>query len=163
MEWTEGFRPFSPVETDVNSLKDPNQQTRKWAADQLLKMGADAMPALLRADLMLFSKDESVRDEVAHIIDRLAVHAIPQLIAALQDEELVGGAVAAVAKVGRPAAGAVPKLTEFAKNDRNPPLRYLAGMALSKMGAAAKPAALDALGAALEDPDEETRRGPLLS
>jgi hypothetical protein len=148
---------FSPVEIDVNLLKDPNQQTRKWATEQLLKIGPDAMPALLRANLKSFSEDQSVRDAVADIIDRLAVHAIPQMIAALQDKELVGQAVAAIAKVGRPAASAVPALTEFAKNDDNPPLRYLAGMALSKMGIAAKPAALDALGAALQDPDEETR------
>jgi hypothetical protein len=147
---------FNPVEIDVNCLKDPEKKNRKWATEQLLQIGAEALPELLRAQRKTFSEDEEVQAGVASLVKRLASRSIPQLVAALQDKEIAGQAAFALSQIGRPAAGAVPALTELAKAS-DTRLRSLAILALSKMGVAARPA-FEILTAALGDPDDLARR-----
>jgi hypothetical protein len=147
---------FNPVEIDVGNLKASNQKNRKWATEQLLQIGPEALPELLRAQRKTFSEDEDVQAGVANLVKRLASRSIPQLVAALQDKEIAGQAAFALSQIGKPAAGAVPALTELAKAS-DTRLRSLAILALSKMGVAARPA-FEILTAALGDPDDLTRR-----
>jgi hypothetical protein len=147
---------FDTVKIDVDLLKSSNKQTRKWATEQLLQIGPEALPELLRAQRKTFSEDEEVQAGVAGLVKRLAARSIPRLVAALQDKEIAGQAAFAVGQIGKPAAGAVPALTELAK-DSDTRLRSLAILALSKMGVAARPA-FEPLKAALADSDELTRK-----
>ena len=147
---------FNPVKIVVDLLKSSNKQTRKWATEQLSQIGPEALPELLRAQRKTFSEDEEVQAGVAGLVKRLAARSIPQLVAALRDREIAGQAAFALSQIGRPAAGAVPALTELAK-DSDTRLRSLAILALSKMGVAARPG-FEPLKAALADPDELPRK-----
>lgn len=147
---------FNPVEIDVNLLKHPKGQTRKWAREQLLQIGPEALPELLRAQRKSFSEAEDVQTDIADLVKRLAARSIPQLVAALQDKEIAGQAAFAISQLAKSAVEAVLPLTELAK-DSDSRLRSLAILALSRMGAAAKPA-FEPLRAALSDPDELTRK-----
>ena len=147
---------FNPVEIDVSLLKHPDGKLRKWATQQLLQIGPEVMPELLRAQRKAFSEDEEVQAGVANLVKRLASQSIPQLVAALEDKEIAGQAAFAVSQTGKPAASAVPALTELAKAS-DTRLRSLAILALSKMGVAARPA-FEILTVALGDSDDLTRR-----
>jgi hypothetical protein len=147
---------FNPVEIDVSLLKHPKGQNRKWATDQLLQIGPEALPELLRAQRKTFSEDEEVQSGIAGLVKRLASRAVPQLVASLGDRKIAGQAAVAISQIGKKAADAVPALAELAK-DSDTRLRSLAILALSQMGVAARPA-FEPLRAALADSDELTRK-----
>jgi hypothetical protein len=147
---------FNPVEIDVSLLKGRTREWTKWAREQLLQIGPEALPALLHAQRSTFSDDQQdFQADLADLVRRLAARSVPQLVASLGDRETAGQAAFAISQVGKGAAAAVPSLTELAK-DSDPRLRGLAILALSRMGGAAKPA-FEPLKAALTDPDEMTR------
>lgn len=118
-------------------LSDQEREVGRAAGAALIRLGADAAPAI-RAKLA----DPAVRLQLMEVIAALGTSAkatVPELVAALGDPQARGEAAVAVAAIGgSDAAEAVPALAALVADDKaEPGLRYAACYALGRIGPAA--------------------------
>jgi len=118
-------------------LSDQEREVGRAAGAALIRLGADAAPAI-RAKLA----DPAVRLQLMEVIAALGTSAkatVPELVAALGDPQARGEAAVAVAAIGgSDAAEAVPALAALLADDKaEPGLRYAACYALGRIGPAA--------------------------
>jgi len=118
-------------------LSDQEREVGRAAGAALIRLGADAAPAI-RAKLA----DPAVRLQLMEVIAALGTSAkatVPELVAALSDPQARGEAAVAVAAIGgSDAAEAVPALAALLADDKaEPGLRYAACYALGRIGPAA--------------------------
>lgn len=120
----------------VPLLADEEREVGRAAGAALIRLGADAAPAI-RAKLA----DPAVRLQLLEVVAALgpAVKpAVPELVAALGDAGVRGEAAVAIAAIGADAAEAVPALAKLLGDEQaDPGLRYAACYALGRMGPAA--------------------------
>lgn len=120
----------------VPLLADQEREVGRAAGAALIRLGADAAPAI-RAKL----SDPAVRLQLMEVIAALgtsAKSAVPELVAALGDQQARGEAAVAVAAIGADAAEAVPALGALLADEQaEPGLRYAACYALGRIGPAA--------------------------
>jgi len=136
------------------------------AIETIERRDGTALPHILHA---LDGNDDEVRCGAAYAviyIYRAAKPAAPGLIRALNDDNRVlrHRAACALSRVDTPAAGrlAVPALVDALHTDKDPFIRYFAGMAFRDLGSAGEPA-IPALVKALDDEDYNVGRQAVLA
>ena len=142
----------------IVKLMDPDARTRKDAARALGRMGPaaeEAVPSLRKA-----IGDEPLvaiwaQYAIAEITDTDEPY-VSAIAAYLrnEDDDLRGHAAAALGEMGPRAVKALPELMRTITEDKNPNVRFNAGLAVPKMKAKAVPALIEAL----KDPRDQIRR-----
>lgn len=147
MNWLTGFK-HAEARKLVNQLKDTSR--RKRAEAELLRMGAEAVPALIEA---LQNTDPELLLLYQGILTRMGIAATPALThSLLNDHPLIRGRVAEVlAQTKDP--NAVPALLSALQGEFYT-ARSRAAMALGAIG---DPQTVEALLQALKDPELEVR------
>ncbi len=137
-------------------LKSGPEQ-RKAAAEILGDLGAVGVPALTEA---LKDADPGVRWSAAESLGRIgpaSKAAVPALAAALEDKEIRSIVADALAGIGPDAKPAVPGLVKIIRTEKEPALRYTAGVALVRIDKASAGPASPLLAEALRNPDGRAR------
>ncbi|MCX7805152.1 MAG: HEAT repeat domain-containing protein [Planctomycetota bacterium] len=131
------------------SLKDPDPRKRKDAARALGKMGPEAEKAI--PDLRRALNDDPVVAIWAHYalaeITETDEPSVSAIIAKLRDEndDVRGQAATALGEMGPKAEKALPELMRVVAEDRNPGVKFNAGLAVPKMKGKAVPILIEAL------------------
>jgi len=147
MNWLVGSK-HSEARKLVNQLKDTSKQERARA--QLLRMGADAAPALIEA---LQSTDPVLLPYYQDILTRMGAAATPALTNALQNAHPIIRGRAAEILAQTKDATAIPALLSALRGE----FYTVRGKAARALGALRDPKSLDPLLKALKDPELEVR------
>ena len=148
---------FARVPVLIAVLKSDNAKAIEFAKDSLIKIGPDAVPALIQV-----TKDEDADEYVqiwaAFALIELGSDAVPSLSEALRDgdEGVRTWTAIALGRIGSEAKDAVPTLIATLK-DENVRVRGYAAEALGQIGPAAKDA-IPALIEALKDEGFDVRQ-----
>ena len=153
MNWLTGSR-LGEARKLVKQLKDPARRER--AAGELLRLGAEAAPALIEA---LQTTDPGLLPLYQKIQVRMGVAATPALThALLNDHPLIRGRVAGVlAQTKDPKA--VPALLQALRGE----FYTVRGQAARALGAIGDQSAVEPLLEVLKDPELEARIGAVLA
>ena len=147
-------RVFVPTLCEI--LTNPGGSARISAAECLAAIGPEAegaAPALIQAlgsRRRDCSRSDDVRSAAVESLARIGAAAVPSLVEALEDEDVLirAGACDTLGRIGSDAASAVPALIE-ALGDERMAVRAASAMAVEKLGPtadAAVPALVRALG-----------------
>jgi len=145
---------------DAELKAGPDQ--RKAAAEILGDLGAVGVAVLTGA---LKDPDAGVRWAAADSLGRIgpaAKSAVPALAAALEDKEIRSIVADALAGIGPEAKQAVPGLVQIVRNEKEPSLRYTAGVALVRIDKTAAGPAAPLLAEALRNPDGRYRHDAIM-
>lgn len=135
---------------------------RKSTAEILGDLGAVGVPGLSGA---LKDPDAGVRWAAAESLGRIgpaAKSAVPALAAALEDKEIRSIVADALAGIGPEAKPAVPGLVQIVRNEKEPSLRYTAGVALVRIDKSSAGPAAPILAEALRNPDGRFRHDAVM-
>lgn len=120
----------------VRLIEDADKSVRAQALESLLQIGIPpaAIPKIVRC---LLDSDKVVKRSALECLSSVgegAVDAVPQLISALGDDQLVAYAAGALAAIGPPAAAAVPELARVLSVHEFFEYRCAAATALGRIG-----------------------------
>jgi HEAT repeat protein len=126
-----GYGQDSPINKQIESLKDDDRNIRAEAINGLVKLGPDAVRPLISA---LKSENENLRREAVFVLGRIKdADAVDALIAALKDKDSIVGyrATVALKEIGDPRA--IDPLISALK-DKDSLVSYGAAEALGTIG-----------------------------
>jgi len=153
MEWLKGSKQAESRRL-VSQLRDPAR--REHAASQLIRIGGEAVPALIEA---LHANDASLDSQVVQILVRIGPVAIPALSKTMQEAHPLVRAKAAEALGGIKDRIALPVLLDALRGEFYT-VRTSAAAALGEIG---DPQAMPALIAALKDTEPQVRIAAVLA
>jgi HEAT repeat protein len=142
---------------EVRVKEERDEKRRRRVSGALIRMGPQAVPALVEIMRSAPEDDGRARGFAAEVLGKIGGPAVEALIELLQDER-IGHRISAsyaLAAIGAEAAPAVTALTELLK-DSDASTRRAAAHALERIGAPARFAIPDLL-AALHDEDRRVR------
>ena len=135
-------------------LKDGRSNSRRLAADALLKFSTEAHGGIPIFIATLKDPEDALRLKASEILSIIGADAVPALIPCLKDpsSQVRGAAAATLNKIGAPAKDAAKALVEALK-DENAKVSQNAAEALGKIGLPALPLLI----ASMQDPNREAR------
>ena len=155
-----GPRAVEAVPALVLAQEDPSNKVALSARDTVCRMGAASIPPLVEF-IRDCGQEEKYRWHAAEILAQLGLVALPSLLEAMDDDDIVVrmAAIDALPLVGPRSAEAIPKLTRYLAE---PSVSDTAAVALARIagleGAPEKTPAFKALARAFEGGDRSLRR-----